>query len=71
MTAPKRFPGVRSLAGVPMKDPHRKGPPLNTFMPGAKYHGRKGSLRSPWRSNLKLSTRSRVNAECSGFRDGQ
>lgn len=72
VTEPPRLPIVRSLAGVPLKDPRRKGPPINTFIPGAKHHGRKGGLRSPWRWNLgSLSKKARENAERSGFRDGQ
>lgn len=70
MTETKRLPVVRSLAGVPLKDPKRKGPPLGTFMPGAKYSGRRGALASPWRK-MTLTAKSRENAARSGFRDGQ
>lgn len=46
----KRLPGVRSLAGVPMKEPGRKGPPLGVYMPHAARAGRIGKSRSPWRT---------------------
>lgn len=49
VTEPKRLPGVRSLAGVPMKDPSRKGPPPRVHLPHATKAGRIGKSRSPWR----------------------
>jgi hypothetical protein len=45
----KRLPTVRSLAGVPLKDPKRKGPPKGTHLPHAARGGRIGASRSPWR----------------------